>query len=296
MPMPELKDWMLWKQHCAAEACPPATRAVLQAFGHSRFHRYAAAYAHTTNVPEAHVLTPSPAEAWHLFESWTRLRNTRSGKAYKAWLLARPAGGESALASIESGASLLMRDVVREYLRREFPSAHIAAVTPTHPGGDVTVPSLDELLPDPDDPRARLVARDLERIAYTRVGPAFAALTPRERTALLARELNLSLAHPLVTTAAGCGKSALFKLYPAALAKIADQARLACPGEPPHILGRLAILIFDAVRDTIFSWGHAEKTVSAFFRCMEGNAPPMRDRRHPARNPSLGVRAHELAV
>lgn len=295
--MPDLNDWTLWKQLCSAEACPPATRAALQAFGRSRFYRYAAAYAHTTNVPEAHVLTPSPAEAWHLFESWTQLRNTRSGKAYKAWLMARPAAaGEAAIESIESGASLLMRDVVREHLRREFPSAVMASVIPADPGGDYSALTLDQLLPSPEDPRERLVARDLQRIASTQAGPAFAALTARERTVLLARELNLSLAHPLVTAATGCGKSALFKLYPAALAKIADRARLACPEEPPPILGRLAILIFDAVRHELFLWGHAEKPLAEFFMYREGGAPPMQERRRPARNPSPRSRTHELAV
>ena len=264
--MQTIEHWSAWKEKCALALCSLETQAALRGFAHSRFRKYAAAYGRTTNVPEPHLLTPEPAVAWHLLETHSRLGNTRQGKSYKKWLFARGGGESGALDGIQAGATLLVRDVVREQLRREYSPPHMVALDAPAgvPEGDFPT-GLHELLPGPWDTRADVEERDMESIALAEAASFFAVLTRRERVALLAREVGLPLSHPSVTEAAGCGKSVLSGAYRDTLIGFARRARAVCAQEDRATQARMAIRLLEDVKPLILAWGKSENVCARLF-------------------------------
>jgi len=268
--MAGIGDWTVWKQTCALDLCPPGTQSELRAFARSRFLRYAIAYAHTTNGVDPKALTPEPAEAWHLFETWFRLRNTREGKSYKEWLFARCCpDSPSLLDAVQGGATLLMRDVVRERLARELPKRRQVSLNAPAWEGDEDAPELQELLPDASDTRREAERRELSGIAAAEALETVSGLNSRERVALLARELGLPLSHPAVVRAADCGKSQLSVAYHTALRNIAEGVRARHPDEENHTLASLSVAVFDATKKQIILWGRSEMACRPLFYMVE---------------------------
>lgn len=265
--MQTIEDWISWKEKCALGLCSAQTRNVLHGFARARFHHFAAIYAGATNAPDAGALTPEPAEAWHWFETYLRLRNTREGKCYKQWLFARARlQGAPTLDAVQGGATLLMRDVVRERLRREYSSRWMLPLdAPVGTADGDEAPTLHELLAGEGDPAGAVEERELESLADKEAEGAFAGLERRERIALLARELGLSLAHPAVTRAARCGRSVLNTAYHHALVSLAGHVRARYPREHASALGRMTCLVYDAVKERVLLWGKSEKACTQFF-------------------------------
>ncbi len=222
--MPELKQWREWTVQCALGLCAAETRAELRAFVSLRFRHYARKCCFLTNADDPVQLFPSPADAWHLFESRLRLHQSPAGKSYKQWLLAR--GGEGAdRALMESGVSLLVRDVVREYLRREHMPRTFGSLEQPVPGLTGEAVSLRELLPGDADTAATVEQRELDALAETCARDVMDRLSRREQVALLARETGRSITDPAVLQAAGCGKSELSRAYHKALETLASHVR-----------------------------------------------------------------------
>ncbi len=263
----------MWKEKCALDLCPPEIQSALQHFAHSRFFRFAAAYCQTTNTHDPNALTPCAAEAWHWFETYLQLRKTREGKVYKEWLFARKVSqdGTTGLDVIQGGATVLMRDVVRERLRREFSSRTFSALdAPINVGGGNQV-TLHDLLPETDGMQDAVEQRELESMAELESKAFLASINRRERIAFLAHELGLSLANPTVTTLAGCGKSVLSTAFNGVLHGVAGQIRSRHPMEDKTTLINLTIASFDHLKKDIMKWGKSEKTCSQLFILVEGS-------------------------
>ena len=262
--MPSIEEWAEWKEKCALGLCRCETRTALQSFAYARFYHFAVAYAKTTNTPDPKALTPEPSHAWHDFETHLRLRDTREGKRFKDWLFAPLDGSNTpTLDSVQRGATVIMRDVVRERLRREFSSHLMRSLdAPAGRPDDGQAPALKELLAGPLDTAQEVEQRELERLAAGEADSAMAGLNQRERIALLARELGLSLACPSVIQAAGCGKSVLNTAYHKALQRLANHVRSAYSREDKATLAFLTILVFHDVRQRILSWGRSENATS----------------------------------
>ena len=265
-------DWAVWRRKCALDLCPADTQSALRAFAEARFHRYVCAYARDTNASNPRALTPDPREAWHWFETHLRLRNTREGKSYKEWLLARTeADGRLTLDSIQAGATLLMRDVVREYLRREFsPRTMVPLDAPAETSPDGLSTCLQELLPGPLSTPDDVATRELKSMAASEAGHVFDALSRRERVALLAREIGVSLAHPAVTELAACGKSVLSTAYHSALQTVAGHVRARHPQDDRETMAALSVRIFEEVKVRVLSWGRSENACARLFSIVEG--------------------------
>lgn len=245
--------WMEWKQTCALDLCGAAAQAELKAFVHRRFRRYISGYLPPSPAWQECAPAIEPGEAWHWFETYFQLNRRRSGKRYKDWLFARVNASAPALECIESGASLLLRDVVRDRLRKEHPHPRARALAEPSSGraGALT---LEELLPCASDTAGEVAQRDLEALADRLADAVLGEFTTRERLAVVVRERGLSCANPDVLKRAGCGKTALAEAHPAALKKIAGHARKACPGESAEALAALAVALFDAVRFRLMDW------------------------------------------
>ena len=269
--MATLKQWNEWRSRCALALCHEETQGALRAFGWRRFRQFTAAYAHWANLAQPAAATPSPRDAWHCFETYLRLRNTRQGKTYKHWLFARPtADGAPSLDSVQGGATLLMRDVVRECLRREFADARTDSLdAPLARDDDEPVPMLHDFLPGEIDTSQEVERREMEAIADAEAAGALASLDRRERIALLARELGLALSHAAVIRTADCAKSSLASAYHGALQGLANYVRSKYPREDNLALATLTTLVFGHVRHRILLWGKLENDCAGFFSLVE---------------------------
>ncbi|OGV64744.1 MAG: hypothetical protein A2498_13570 [Lentisphaerae bacterium RIFOXYC12_FULL_60_16] len=206
-------------------------------------------------------------QAWHLFETQLRLKNTRQGKCYKDWLVARSAG-EDAVSAMESGASLIMRDVVRDYLCAEAGDPRnrsLDAPIETGPDGDRAVSMLD-LLPAGPDPADEVVWLELEKTASILAERFFNQLDWRSRTALLARDRQFALSDPVVLDMVGCAKSMLSRIYHKALYALAEQVQLFQPDETASRKAELSVRVFSHLLILLNCWGRVEMRCAVFFK------------------------------
>jgi len=214
-----LPAWEAWRRACALDLTPEAPRRTLISFLARRFHggvRRAAA-----GLPRGRV--PGDTACAGLFESWCALNDCRHGKAYKDWLFAR---GDQSIGAVESGVSLLMRRVVREWLRMERPlTAQRSFQGKLGPAGL----TLEDLLPDPAD---AFMLLDEAAWRARRLGEIRRDMNRAQRVALSARARGLPFTHPSVTAAAGVRHAMLAKHHRILLLRLGGLIRDDFPGIP----------------------------------------------------------------
>ena len=270
--MQTFDTWREWEEKCALALCSEDTQRLLPRFVHVKFSHFVEACVRTTNVESASGLIPSVGESWHRFETHFQLHGLPGGKTYKDWLFTRTEEmGCVTQKSVERGASLLLRDVVREYLRWEYSSRRMVSMggSPDGNAADGGSLSLEELLPGPLDTTREVEGRELEELARADSAAAVARLDWREKIALLVHEAGVSLAHPEALKAAGCGRNALNIAFHNALTGIAAYAREQHPREDSAVHASLACSMYRQVRQIIFSWGKSENGCAQLFMLIE---------------------------
>jgi hypothetical protein len=230
-----------------------------------RYERWRSVLASAAN--RGAVQTVHADEAWHSFESLLCVRKTRAGKSYKEWLFSRTVNGEPNLDAVQGGAALLLRDVVRERLHDEGRAGHVLSMdAPAGSGADESAPALHELLPSGQDTRSEVELREFDRRAAADAHQFLDALPQREKVALLARELGLSLAHPVVTAVADCGKSMVCAAYRAALERVAEWTRARHAAEDERTQLELTLRLYGHVRELVCAWGETERACARVYR------------------------------
>ena len=245
--MPELSQWREWAMQCALGLCEASTRLELRAFVSSRFRYYARKCGFLTHADDPAQLFVSPDDAWHLFESRLRLRQTRAGKVYKQWLLAR-AGEWTDCPLVESGVTLLVRDVVREHLRYEHMPQAFGSLEQPLPGMTGEPVSLRELLPGDADTALTVEQREIETLGASCSRDVYDRLSHRERVALLAREAGRSITDPVVLRTADCGKSELSRAYHKALDVVASTVRRRFAQDDREVCAAIACATLESVK------------------------------------------------
>jgi hypothetical protein len=262
--MPTLDQWCEWHTQCAAARCQASTREALRLFGWARFKHYAVICGGPAITTGA---LPDAAGCWHLMETRLATGRTRQDKRYKDWLFDRAGGTTATLDAVQGGASLLLRDVVRDFLRREGPRArHLSLDAPMGEGAGAL--SLAELLPD--SPDTTMEERDLGRLAHPLAQAFFDRLSSRDRLVVLARHLGVPLYHPAVESLAGVRKSRVATLWQDVFRRLAAWVDQEQEGEEHS--ARLAICLLAATEmgKLVFSWGRLEKAAADLFLLAEG--------------------------
>jgi hypothetical protein len=265
--MPTLEQWREWHSQCAAARCRPETRESLRLFGWLRFKHYALICG---GPAIGSGVLPDAAGCWHLAETRLATGRTRQSKRYKDWLFDRAGGAAATLDAVQGGASLLLRDVVRDYLRREGPRPrHLSLDAPVSEG----LPTLAELLADTPD--AAVEERDFQGVARPLAEALFAQLPDRERLVVLAKQLGVPLYHPAVEGAAGVHKSRVATLWQSVYRRLAARVDESQAGEVRG--ARLAISLQAAAEldALIVSWGRVEKSAAVLFMLAEGSHAPV---------------------
>jgi hypothetical protein len=264
---PPLQHWQTWYRICALAGCPDEVRAALTGFSHSRFMTYLRRLGGGDVEPGSAV---EPARAWHLFESHLQLKATRQGKRYKDWLFARlDASADAPARVIEGGASLIVRSVVREYVRDERPRAGVASLDAPIADDFGQPLTLEDLLACPADTTDDVMARERDAMARRCAVASFAELADRDRIVLASKGLGVSLAHPVVERLAGSRKSVLSERYRGWVLQVADGLRSQHEGEDAHDLMWTALQTVHYARSLAVAWARSEKRCGDLFQCVE---------------------------
>ncbi len=241
--MAEWKHWQLWREVCALARCTDEARHDLQGFAFNRFTRYL-----QKSRPSA--TASSAADAWHAFESYLVLGHSRTAKAWKQWLFTR--GGKNPTRDcVQGGATLIMRDVVREYLRREHAPVWMTSLDAPIAGQQnaeaTNTLCAADLLPDPTDPLATMESNELDTLARQLWGDAGQILSFRHMLALTVHQSGKALYHPVVLSAADCGKSSLCNALHQAFQLLANCTNNAFPAECAQVRMQLTSLLIDHI-------------------------------------------------
>ncbi len=259
-----IQAWTEWKEKCAIGRCGGETQEALRSFASVRFQGFLRKYVPRVGGGGAEPVT-APRDAWHLFETHAAVGGNRAGKRYKDWLFARAAGGSGDPAdSIERGATVLLRDVVREHIRREWSPPWAVSLNVAAQEGESGL-TLQDLLPGGVDPAADVERREFEAIARGHATAFFSAADRRERVAFLAKRLGLSLAHPAVESAADCRKSTLNETYHVFVRRVAGQIGAEYASEEPAFGRLLAAAVFDELDRLVHLWASSEKNCAQLF-------------------------------
>ena len=245
---------------------------MLEQFAHARFRLYMRRYAERTNLGRRGGRVPvvDARRAWHLFETHLVANTTGRGKRYKDWLFARTnVSGDRPLDVIQGGASLIMRDVVREHLRREYSPAHAVSTSEPLWAADGATLTVEDLLPGGPDPCDEVARRECEQLARERAAAEFADVTRRERVAMAARAVGLSLAHPVVEQTAGCRKSVLSATLRSLVERVAERIRADLRTDDPQGLLMVSLLTLSEMKMKAVEWVKSERTCDRLFNLME---------------------------
>ena len=242
--------WKEWKQKCALGLCGYDTQVALREFTDVRFRRYLTRYAPAGRV---NVMMPSRNDAWHLFESHLVTDSGKRGKSYKKWLFAHAARATATHpVSIESSAALLVRSVVRDYLRREYAPRDMQSFDRLTEYGAET--DITQLLPDTLTPADEVSWLEHESMATAAALQWLNQLSSRERIALLGKGLGLPLSHRSIVDLAGCSKSVLSECYRALIIRMGESTRHTYRDESKASQIRLTMITLNTLTARVLAW------------------------------------------
>ena len=218
-------QWREWRQCCAIAKCEKATALALSSFVSNRFRHYAAHVVGETSVP---VETPDAAACFGLVEQWMSVARPVSGRRYKEWLFARAEGqrGDLRQGTILSGASLVVRTVVRKWLITARPQTELSLDAPV-PGREGL--SVADLIPD--ESASTMDEPFLDDLARTVASEVFGKMKRTVRLVMLARAARLPLYHPRLLAEFGMRKTKAAETWKDVLAEIAKRVASRWPDE-----------------------------------------------------------------
>jgi hypothetical protein len=223
------------------------------------------------NVRDIKDVMLSDSDAWHLLETHMTLPHAANSKAYKQWLFARTEGSPDAPFDIvQGGATLLMRSVVREHLRKEYsPTSHVSTNQP--PAANDSATAMNEAwLSGTTDTRDSVALRELRAMASQDATARFGQLDTRTRLALAARHFRVALSSLALLALAQCGKSAMHSAYRDAATSLLDDIRATYSGEDETTVRELALLTFESLTHCCVEWAIQ---ADEYDRVLRANAP-----------------------
>lgn len=220
----EMQAWQRWREACALSLISEADGRQLTLTISQRFR----SMLRKVNLHGGGQLSaPSDRECAHLFEAYCAVHQRRDGKKYKHWLLTR---GRQDLDTVQSGVMLLVRNVVREWIRHAHPrTAPVSLQQPV--GGSATPLPLEQLLPD-RSPEGR--SGEQTAWLHAQVDALVSAADPLKRTVLILRATGRVFSAAGVKEEFGYGKSVLHDCQRSLLKELGESARDRFPEITPE--------------------------------------------------------------
>jgi hypothetical protein len=223
------QDWISWKEICAYEGCPEEAKGRLGKFACLRFEKYCMEpKTHQLPIKElSQVLKETKLnhnseicfsamakKVWHHFDTFVIQKNGR--KSIKDWI-AQKVGS---LGEMESKASLLLRDVVKDFILDERGKVGTRTNDSLdRPVGDHGLNLGDLIKSDAVDPSKKAVLSELKN----EIKASFDKLTRDLKITFLAKSQSISLDNTQVKELAGKGKSQLSQNWKKELDSIIEQ-------------------------------------------------------------------------
>ncbi len=269
-----VQAWTQWRRRCAVGLCDPPVREALHRFAFRR----ARSWCTRLGGAARGFTVPAGPDAWHRLETHMTVVRSRRGAPYKQWLFARAEGlcGGDFLNAVQGGATLLLRDVLREWMRQE--AAAPAVVSLEAPLPNLRGLCLLDLLPADADPAGKAAERDLEEIGRREAAEAWAQAGRPARVGLCLRAAGLPLYGQHPEKLAGCGKSRIYAEVQQFVRRLADDLRRR---HGPNAFD-LACRALAHARDLALEWGCAENILPAAFQQMERAGRSRRPRKETA--------------
>lgn len=221
----ELALWNRWRDLCALGRMEASERAVLEQTIGDRF-RSRLRHLKAQRVVGALVSAmPADRECAHGFETYCALHARRDGKSYKHWLLTR---GRRDLDTVQSGVMLLVRNVVKAWLRERTPLP--STISLHEPVGDHL--TLEQCLPVED--AAAAGAEEMREWMGARYRSWLNGLCDEEAAALGVRARGWVMSDPRARRVTGYGKTTLHKYLRGVTRRWAEEARARFPEVPPE--------------------------------------------------------------
>jgi hypothetical protein len=253
----EMSAWHAWHEACALALIPVPDRIQLTTVIADRFR----SMVRRINLHgQGRLSAPNDADCAHLFETYCAMHNRRDGKKYKYWLLTR---GRRDLDTVQSGVMLLVRNVVREWVRDAHPRTAAMSLQQTL-GSNTT---LEQLLPD-----TRSEQRSCEQREWLtqKLASDLSDLDPVERILLLLRAQGRVFSAPGIQAEFGVGKSTLHKYHRKLLEREAEELSGHFPGLSAEDACSLVLDLLDGWGKQLLSEFLAENTdVPAFKKAKE---------------------------
>ncbi len=226
--------WSEWRQACAFSLLNEESRGRLHIVVAHRFR----SRIRLLNAKGAGIPQLDDAECAHLFESWCALHQRRDGKRYKDWLLTR---GDQDQDAVESGVLLLVRNVVREWVRTQHHS--VAEVSLDAPIREASGLSLRELLPSHASERSE----EQQGWMSSQIPHLLSGMKDVENAACWVRARGWVYSHPQARESTGFAKTALHQAHRGLLTRVAEQVKDAFPGLGAEEGARLVLDVMDRV-------------------------------------------------
>jgi len=212
--MNEFAPWQEWGERCAADLCSEDTQAALHEFASMKWSLYLERGTRGSEIPGSGKI--SSQEAWQRFENYCWIKPTGEGKSTKSYLFTQLDIGKEGTPTdiVRASASLIMRSVVRDFLRHEGPLRFPGHAKPALSLSDAPPNSresltYEDLLRDTRDPSKEAEFRELEQLAVTEAVEILAGLKERQLIVITACALGIALSNPEVEKIAECKKSVL---------------------------------------------------------------------------------------
>jgi hypothetical protein len=258
----ELIAWETWQERCALELLSEPMRAGICQVMADRFRSRVRQVSHLPIFGNNRPDVPDNRKCAHLFESYCALHQRRDGKSYKRWLLTR---GKQDVDTIQSGVMLLMRNVVREWIRDCHPRT---ADRSLHDVTRLNI-TLEECLPEADAPHQ--ISDEVAEWMQTEQSNWIEELNAPEVAMLRARCKGLIFSDPRVQQETGISKTTLHKYHREVMVRWAGRLREKFPEIGAETGAGLILEAMDAIGEILLTKS-AEKSGSPAFGVVKDDA------------------------
>lgn len=267
----QLGYWIEWKQRCALGLCGQDARQSMTSFVAN--HMTSQLHDESFRFGLGDEWTPdlSVNQCWHYFEVHFVTKQNKHGKRYKDWLFARTATSNDApLKVILGGVKNLLRDVSREYLRKERGrKGQISLDEPVGASDDHGPSRLDVWLVDSATPSDAAVHNDDLRWAAVHANNVFRSMSRRLKIAVMARACETALSNPTILALAQCGKSVITDCHTKWIASLAESVKAACPKESRDTQRQLVLCVILEIQRLALAWASTETDCAEFLSSIE---------------------------
>lgn len=263
----EFKHWEEWKEKCNLRLCGDETKAALLEYSGKRFHSLVEWALRSLKFAYQDINEKNAWVGWDLFDNYYIDRGERTGKAYKDWLfLTARNSPDNCVVVLEKEMNLLLRNVVRTYIREHYPRKGVKSLDAPLESGNPDSGTLMDVTPSRDcSTRDSVEASDGRNVAAGFASRFFKELSRRDRVVLVALGLGLPASCAEAEKAAQCKKSMLADARSQLNICIRDRLKREMSEDADY----LRFYVLEALLEKCIEWAKGEKSCESMFHLLK---------------------------